>query len=681
MNTPLSKEAAKKRARELRKRLHYHNRRYFVLDDPEISDAEYDRMMRMLQDIEEKFPELATPDSPAQRVGSPPLEKFESFMHPSPMRSLDKGVNESDILSFDQRVRRGLGTDEDVYYTAEPKVDGVAVDLVYENGYLVSGATRGDGYVGELITPNIRTIGSIPLVLPDREAVGIPGFLDVRGEVYMNISDFRELNRKRMEEGLPLFANPRNAAAGSLRQLDSRITAARPLALFVYGVGSARPLGVDRHSRTIATLRELGFPTNPHVAAELTVEGVVAYFRKMDEIRRSLDYEIDGIVVKVDRYDYHERLGATSRSPRWAIAVKFKALQEQTRVKDIIVQVGRTGALTPVAVLEPVTVGGVSVSRASLHNEDEVRKKDVRIGDTVLVQRAGDVIPDVIKVIPTFRNGLEKTFEMPRYCPVCTQPVVRFGEEAVTRCINAACPAQLKGNILHFASKGALDIDGLGKKLVDQLVEKNIVESIADIFALDVETLEKLDRMGRKSAENLVAAIHNSKRVLFSKFLYGLGIRHVGEHAAKLLAAHFTDIDQLAAAQKEELEEIDQIGPVMAEAIAAFFSTPENRKMIEAMKNQGVSVISEKTGGSKAGGLDGETFVLTGTLSSMTRKEAAEKIEAAGGKMSASVSGRTRFVVAGESPGSSKIGQAKQKGIEVIDESRFLQLLENAGTA
>lgn len=682
MNQFTEEEQAKKRSEELKKLLHYHNWRYFVKDDPEISDARYDQLMQELIELESKWPALATPDSPTQRVGSPPLEKFDTVSHYVPMLSLDKGFDESDIVSFDQRVKRTLKTDENILYTVEPKVDGIAVELVYrrdtQRSLLVSGATRGDGFVGELITQNIKTIPGIPLVLQDTPDVHLPEILDVRGEVYMTISDFKQLNQTRMEQGLPLFANPRNASAGSLRQLDSKITAQRPLKIFAYGVGLAQTLDGNSHAHTIEILDKLGFPINPHIKTRIAVDEIIQYFRQIDEIRNSLDYEIDGIVVKVDRYDYYEPLGATSRSPRWAIAVKFKALQEQTTVKDIIVQVGRTGALTPVAVLDPVSVGGVTVARATLHNEDEVRKKDVRIGDTVLVQRAGDVIPEVVKVIETYRDGSQKIFEMPKHCPVCAQRVVRFEDEAATRCINTVCPAQLKGNIIHFAAKGALDIDGLGKKIVHQLVEKNIVHSIADIFRLDVETLQSLDRMGKKSAQNLVEAINSSKKVPFSRFLFGLGIRHVGENAAKLLSRNFDTIDDLASASIEDIETIEQFGPVVAKAIRAYFDTPENMKTIEDLKELGLEIIPEKTGGKDMQALAGRSFVLTGTLSSMTRKQAAEKIEAAGGNVTGSVSGKTDFVVAGESPGS-KIEQARQKGINVIDENEFMQIMKKAG--
>ena len=674
MSITEAEQKAKARAEVLRKTLHYHNRRYFVYDDPEISDAEYDRLMQELIALETAYPEIAAPDSPTSRVGSAPLDKFDTIAHHVPMLSLEKGFATADILAFDQRVARILKTTDPIRYTVEPKVDGVAVSLVYQDGILVSGATRGDGFQGELITPNVKTIGSIPLVLQSVEDIKIPDFIDVRGEVYMTMADFKALNQIRLNQGLPLFANPRNASAGSLRQLDSTITAQRPLKMVIYGVGRTDLLKVNSHAQTIRILKALGFPANPHVETEISVNEVIGYFKRIDELRKTLDYEIDGIVVKVDRYDLQERLGSTSRSPRWAIAVKFKAMEEQTRVNDIVVQVGRTGALTPVAVLEPVSIGGVMVSRASLHNEDEVRKKDVRVGDTVLVRRAGDVIPEVVKVIPAYRDGSQLLFQMPSQCPVCSSTVVRFKDEAATRCVNAGCPAQLKGNLLHFSSKGALDIDGLGKKLVDQLVETGLVRSIEDIFRLDVDTLRQLDRMGRKSAENLVQAIYKGKKVPLSRFLYGLGIRHVGAHAAKLLAARYETIDALAAAEKEDIEAIEQVGPIMAEAVRAYFTMPENLKTIEDMQQLGLEILPE-TGHQKVSGrLRGLSFVLTGTLFSMTRKMATGKIEAAGGKVTGSVSAQTDYVVAGESPGS-KIEQARRKNVSVIDELQLMELL------
>ncbi len=670
-------ESTRRRAEHLGKQLRYHNHRYFVLDDPEISDAEYDRMMQELIELEKRFPELAVPDSPTARVGSPPLEKFDTISHSVPMLSLDKGFDESDILSFDQRVRRGLKTDADILYTMEPKVDGVAVELVYRQGVLETASTRGDGYTGEVITPNIKTVASVPLRLDQDSDVSLPSLLEVRGEIFMETEDFKKLNQWRMENDLALFANPRNASAGSLRQLDSKITAKRPLRIFVYGVGLAEGMRFSYHSETLQTLGKLGFPVNPRVRFGITAEEAAAYYRELDRERMNLPYEIDGIVMKVDSYAWHEKLGATSKSPRWAVAIKFAALQERTRVKDIIVQVGRTGALTPVALLEPVNIGGVNVSRASLHNEDEVAKKDVRIGDTVLAQRAGDVIPEIVKVIDSHRTGTEKRFEMPSACPVCGSDAVRIEDEAITRCINRDCPAQLKGNIRHFASKAGFDIDGLGVKLIDQLVDREMVTSLADIFKLDENSLQRLERMGPKSARNLVDAIESSKRISFSRFLYALGIRHVGEYVAKLLAARYEDIDELSSAGKDELEEIEGLGPVVAESIAEFFSRKENIETIRALQDLGVQTVAEKKT-QEARPLEGKTFVLTGTLAEMSRNEVREKIEAAGGKVSGSVSGKTDYVVAGSSPGS-KLDRAKNLGVAVLDEQGFKELLADAG--
>jgi len=664
----------RKRVETLREQLRHHNYRYFVLDEPEISDAEYDRLMQELIALEEKWPELVVPDSPTARVGSTPLEKFETIPHSVPMLSLDKGFNETDIRAFDQRVLRGLKTETDIAYTVEPKVDGVAVELVYRNGVLESGSTRGDGYTGELITQNIKTIRHVQLKLQKIGDLPYPSLLEVRGEVYMDTEDFSRFNQGRMELGLSLFANPRNASAGSLRQLDSKISAQRPLKIFVYGIGRAEGLDSNSHSESITILKRFGLPVNPLIRTRIPIDGVVDYYHEIDTLRNELPYEIDGVVIKVDRYDLHRQLGTTSRSPRWAIAIKFKATREQTRVNAISVQVGRTGALTPVAFLEPVSVGGVTVSRATLHNEDEVKKKDVRIGDTVLVHRAGDVIPEIVKVIASERNGSEMIFEMPRLCPVCGERVVRLQDEAATRCVNNACPAQLKGNIEHFASKGAFDIDGLGEKLVDQLVEKGLVATVADLFTLDVETMAGLERMGDKSAQNLVNAIEGSKNVRFSRFIYALGIRNVGEFVARILAERFEDIDRLIGSTREELQAIDGIGPVVADSIAAYFEREQNLRVIDALKQSGVRIIQETPAAGTGGNLSSKTFVLTGTLPTLPRKEAADRITAAGGKVTGSVSSKTDYIVVGESPGS-KLDQARRFGVEVIDEARLLELL------
>ncbi len=673
---PKPDEATIKRAGFLRKQIHHHNYRYFVIDDPEISDAAYDRLMKELLEIEARFPELVTPDSPTARVGSAPLEKFDTISHSMAMLSLDKGFDPSDITAFDQRVRRALKNDDPVLYTVEPKVDGVAVELVYRDGILESGSTRGDGYTGELITANVRTISSVPLRLEETRDSVMPSLLEVRGEVFMETSDFQKLNNRRMEDELPLFANPRNASAGSLRQLDSKVTASRPLQMFVYGVGRVRGADLSGHCQALEFLKKLGFPVNPLVRCGIDAAGAIDFYHELDARRADLPYEIDGLVVKVDSYQLQQQLGTTSRSPRWAVAIKFAAVQEQTLVAGIIVQVGRTGALTPVAELDPVNIGGVTVSRATLHNEDEVAKKDVRIGDRVLVQRAGDVIPEIVKVIDSLRAGSEKPFEMPTSCPVCGAKAVRLEGEAVTRCINRNCPAQLKGNIRHFASKGAFDIDGLGKKLIDQLVDRQLVSSIADIFLLEASILEDLDRMGPKSARNLVEAIVQSRRISFSRFVYALGIRHVGEHGAKLLAARYETIEELAAAPRQELESIDGLGPVAALSIAEFFSRHENQEIIGTLKQLGVQVVSEKQSAAKTKNLplEGKTVVLTGSLPSMTRNEAKEVIESAGGRVSGSVSSKTDYLVAGDSPGS-KLDKARQLGVSVIDESQLRGLV------
>ena len=657
---------------DLRKALHRHNFRYYVLDDPEISDAEYDRMMQELKRLEENYPELSSPDSPTARVGAPPLEKFESIAHTIPMLSLDNGFDDEDILEFDRRVRRNLNTRDEILYTAEPKMDGVAVELVYENGKLVTASTRGDGISGEVITNNVKTIQTVPLVMQTDGLSAIPPRLEVRGEVFIGLEAFKKFNQERIDQELPAFANPRNAAAGSLRQLDSKVTAARPLEIFFYGVGIVADLEFDSHSKLLASLTRWGLRINPLFLSAVAIEDVLDYYRELGEKRHQLAYDIDGVVVKVDRIDWQRHLGATSRSPRWAIAYKFKAIQEITTLEAIEVQVGRTGVLTPVAHLQPVNVGGVTVSRATLHNDDEIRKKDIRIGDQVLVQRAGDVIPEVVKVIESKRDGSETRFKMPGQCPVCNSPVVRMAGEAATRCINSSCSAQVKERIKHFASKGAFDIDGLGTKLVDQLVDKKLLSSFADIFRLDEKTLSQMERMGAKSAANLVNAIGHSKSVSFARFLFALGIRHVGEHVAELLADHFHDLAALIDCPREELESIDGIGPIVAESIANFFKQENNRQIVNQLIESGVKLKTSAR--MKSGRLNDRVFVLTGTLQDFTRSEAKAFIEAAGGKVSGSVSRRTDFLVAGDAPGS-KLTKAKELGVAVIDEAAFKKLL------
>jgi DNA ligase (NAD+) len=662
------------RIRSLRKTLHQHNHRYYVLDDPEISDAEYDRLMRELIQIEADYPDLASPDSPSSRVGAPPLAKFDTIAHTIPMLSLDNGFADDDILSFDKRVKRHLNLESEIVYTAEPKMDGVAVELVYVNGRLSAASTRGDGFRGEVITANVKTIRAVPIVMRLVDQSVMPSRLEVRGEVFIGIEPFKNWNSERIDQGLPPYANPRNAAAGSLRQLDSKITASRPLEIFFYGVGLVEGYESESHWELLQALQNWGFRINPLIRPRITIDTVLQYHRELSEQRHRLPYDIDGMVVKVDSLSLQRQLGATSRSPRWAIAYKFEAIQETTVLENIEIQVGRTGVLTPVAHLKPVKVAGVTVSRATLHNEDEIEKKDVRIGDTVLVQRAGDVIPEVVKVIRSKRTGAEAHFTMPDHCPVCGSDVVRIEGEAATRCINSSCSAQVKERIKHFASKGALDIDGLGDKLVDQLVDKGLMTSFADLFKLKRETLAGLERMGEKSAENLVNAIEASKRVHFARFLYALGIRHAGEHVALLLAENFGSLEELVGCSQEDLEKIEGIGPVVADSISGFFKQATNLSNIRSLLDNGVQIVFEA--GKKTGPCEGKTFVLTGTLKDMTRRQAKEMITAAGGKVSGSVSRNTDFVVAGESPGS-KLTKAQELGIKVIDEAGLKELLSS----
>lgn len=670
--SPVIPEQVSSRAETLRKALHYHNHRYHVQDDPEISDAEFDRMMQELLKLEEAYPDLADPSSPSSRVGAPPLSKFATVRHSIPMLSLDNAFADVDVADFDRRIKRLLGTENDILYVAEPKMDGVAVELVYDEGRLVTASTRGDGITGEVVTENVRTIRSIPLVLQGESSTDIPRLLEVRGEVFIGIDGFERLNRERSAQGLPAFANPRNAAAGSLRQLDSQTTAKRPLKLFVYGLGNAIGLETASHGEMLRALKDLGFPVNPNIRFGLQLNEVLDHYHELQRIRHELPYDIDGMVVKVDRIDLQHRLGAKARSPRWAIAYKFKAVQESTTILDIDVQVGRTGALTPVARLEPVTVGGVTVSNATLHNEDEVRRKDVHIGDTVLVQRAGDVIPEVVKVITSRRTGEEHPFVMPLTCPSCDAAVERVPGEAVSRCINVSCPAQIKGRIRHFAAKGAFDIDGLGIKLIDQLVDRHLIRSYSDIFHLDELTLSSLDRMGPKSAKNLVEAIQASKRLPLARFIYGLGIRHVGENIADILARRFRDLDRLMNAGSEELAQIDGIGMEITGAVGHFFDQEENRNAVRRLLESGVSF--EDVDIPKVDRLEGKIFVLTGTLTGMTRRDAKKLIEANGGKVTGTVSRQTDYLLAGSDPGG-KLAKAQALGIEIIGESDLQKML------
>jgi DNA ligase (NAD+) len=662
------------RLRELRRQLHYHNHRYYVLDDPEISDAQYDRLLKELEGLESRYPDLITPDSPTQRVGARPLEKFETLPHTVPMLSLENAFNREEVREFDERIKRFLKRTEDLAYTVEPKMDGLAIELIYEEGLLLRSATRGDGVVGEDVTQNVRTIPAVPLrLLPGNTPA--PERLEIRGEVYLRLKDFREFNRKRLEAGEPAFANPRNAAAGSLRQLDPRVTAQRPLYFYAYGLGALAGLPFEGQGEILAALTQWGVPVNPQARRVQGIKAAWSFCREMEDLRHSLPYEIDGVVIKVDSLALQSELGVKSRSPRWALAFKFQPSQETTRILSIEVQVGRTGALTPVAILQPVAVGGVEVSRATLHNQDEIERKDIRIGDTVVVQRAGEVIPEVVKVVDGARPGRGMAFRLPTECPVCRSPVVRLPGEAAHRCINPNCSAQIKESIRHFASKGAMDIEGLGEKMVDQLVEKGLVRDYGDLYALTREALVPLERLADKSAGNLIEALERSKQASLSKFIFALGIRFVGEHVAVILAENLGALEALSAAQEEELLSIREVGPQVARSVRAFFDNPQNQKVVAKLLRGGVQLKAEKTGGLKP--LAGKTFVLTGRLARFTREEAKGKIEALGGKVAGSVSSKTNFLVAGEEPGS-KLDKARELGVAILSEEDLIGLLEGS---
>ncbi len=666
----MEKQEAAKRIEELREQLNYHNYRYYVLDDPEISDAEYDRLLRELQDLEKEFPELITPHSPTQRVGAPPLEAFQTVTHTIPMLSLDNAFGDDEVLEFDARVKRLLGSAAEIEYVVEPKIDGVAVELVYESGVFTVGSTRGDGYVGEDITQNLKTIKSIPLRLFSRE-VSVPEKLEVRGEVYYSISGFLKLNEEREAKGEPTFANPRNAAAGSLRQLDSNITAKRPLDIFIHSMGEVIGRRFSTHFEALDTFKKWGFKVNPYIALCQGVDAVIEQCSKISEIREDLDYEIDGAVIKVNKLELQERLGIRTRSPRWAVALKFEAKQETTQILDIVAQVGRTGALTPVAVMRPVKIGGVEISRATLHNQDEIDRKDVRIGDWVVVQRAGDVIPEVVKVITSKRTGKEKKYHLPETCPVCGSHVVRLEGEAAHRCQNLSCPAQLKEGIRHFASKGAMDIEGLGEKLVDQLVDKGLVKNVADLYSLTKEQLAGLERMADKSAQNIIEALEASKEVELARFLYALGIRFVGEHVSRILAREFRTLDNLKKASRERLMQIYEIGPQVADSVYQFFNEEQNLKTIDRLLQSGIRIrVPQALADEK---FKGKTFVFTGALQHYTREEAERLVESLGGRAASSVSRNTDFVVVGENPGT-KAQRARELGVQILSEEDFRKM-------
>lgn len=676
----MNEAQAKKRIDKLRKEINYHNYRYYVLDDPVISDYEYDQLMRELENLEGQFPRLKTPTSPTQRVGAPPLEKFEEVRHTLPMLSLANAFEAEEVKEFDARVKRFLQTSGDIEYCTELKMDGVAIELIYEGGHFITGSTRGDGFVGEDVTQNLRTVKSIPLTLIPWKAKPLPSRLEARGEVYLPIKSFQELNRQRERNGEPLFANPRNAAAGSLRQLDSSITAKRPLDIFCYGVGQVSGQSFETQWGLLESLHHWGLKVNPNRKQCRRIEEALEFHEQLDESREKLPYEIDGVVIKVNSIRLQERLGTIARSPRWALAYKFKPKQVTTKVLDIVVNVGRTGALTPTAVLEPVRVGGVTVSSATLHNQDEVDRKDVRIGDTVVVQRAGDVIPEVVKVIPEKRTGKETKFRLPDKCPVCGSDVEKpkrgkgkDEEMAVAYCTNSACPARVKETIIHFASRDAMNIEGLGEKIIEQLVDRGLIKDYADLYALTLEDLLTLERMGEKLAGNILAAIQKSKKTSLDRLIYSLGILHVGEHIAKLLAREFSILEDLSQASLEELKTITGIGYEIASSIVKFFQQKGNQRVIQKLKERGVEYRSRPQPRSKK--WEGQSFVFTGALKTMSREEAESKVESMGGRASSSVSKKIHYVVAGEDPGS-KYEKAKTLGVTIITEDEFLKMLK-----
>lgn len=663
------------RMKALREELQYHNWRYYVLDDPQISDQEYDALFRELVALEQANPQLVTTDSPTQRVGAKPLSAFRSVQHRIPLSSLSNAFSHQELATFVERVRRNLES-ETLEFMLEPKIDGLAVALTYENGSFTLGVTRGDGTEGEDVTGNLRTIKSLPLKLQGKP----PGILEVRGEVFMPKAAFVSLNRAREEQGQQTFANPRNAAAGSLRQLDPKVSASRALNLFVYTLAQKDDLplweqGITTQQEALAELARLGFPVNPNVRLCKTITEITSYCNWLEEERSSLPYEIDGAVLKLNDLALQEKLGSTARSPRWAIAFKFPPRQATTTVEDIVVQVGRTGTITPLAILEPTLLSGSTIARASLHNQDYIQEKDIRIGDQVVIQKAGDVIPEVVRSLPERRDGSEQIFQMPHACPACGSEVVQAPGEVAVRCVGLSCPAQLREGIIHFASRDAMNIEGLGPKLIDQLLAKELVRDPSDLYSLTQQDLLTLGRVKSKLAEKLLTAIANSKANSVERLIFGLGIRHVGLEAARLLAAHFQSLDKLIEASPEELTAIGGIGPQIAESIRDFFTREQNLQVLEKLKAAGLNFRAVQT--QKATVLEGITFVLTGSLENFTRANAKEKIEALGGKVSGSVSRKTNYVVVGEAPGS-KLQQATKLGIKILTEEEFSRLLRDA---
>jgi DNA ligase (NAD+) len=669
MPQSLSRDQAAKRILKLREEIKYHEKKYYVDNDPQISDYEFDLLVKELKDLERLYPDLVTPESPTQRVGEKPVEGFPAVTHKLPMLSLDNCYTVEELREFEERTKKLL-PEEKIEYVAELKIDGLGISILYRGGKYAQAVTRGDGVRGDDVTSNVKTIRSLPLLVNDSREI------EVRGEVYLPYESFQKINKEQERQGKQLFANPRNAASGSIRLLDPREVASRKLDAFLYYIfveGRELPTQWD----SLKKLRELGFKTNPHSRRCSTLEDVIALWEEWREKRDHLDYDVDGIVVKVNSAEKRRALGTTAKSPRWAISFKFPARQATTRIKEIRVQVGRTGALTPVAILEPVRLSGTTITRSTLHNEDEIKRKDIRIGDYVLIERSGDVIPKVVSVMKERRTGKEKKFIFPVHCPVCGSSTFRPEGEVIARCTNPSCPAKLRASLLHFASRRAMNIEGLGDALVDQLLEKKLVRTIPDIYSLRYDDLAGLERMGPKSSQNLLDEIKISKQRDLAALIFALGIRHVGERLAQTLAQHFKTLDALAKASSEELPQVEDVGPTVAESIVFFFRQPENIELLKKLKEAGLNFRSREEQRAERP-LEGKTFVLTGTLSSFSREEAKEIIESLGGKVASSVSTKTDYLVIGESPGS-KVDKARELGIATLSEEGFLKLVGGTG--
>lgn len=665
----LSYKQAEQKIQKLRKKIKYHEKKYYVDNNPQISDNEFDLLVKELEKLESQFPRLITPESPTQRVGEQPLEGFVSVEHRTPMLSLDNCYSEDELGEFEERIKKIIPARK-IEYVSELKIDGLGISIIYRDGKYYQAVTRGDGFRGDDVTPNVKTIRSLPLTIND------PHEIEVRGEIYLPFKSFEKINQEREKNGEPLFANPRNAASGSLRLLDPKEVASRQLDIVLYSIFIE---GKERKSQweNLKTLKDLGFKTNPFSRHCASLNEAIPFYEEWRERRDSLDYDVDGVVIKVNSTEQQKLLGSTAKFPRWSISYKFPARQATTKIKNIIIQVGRTGALTPVAVLEPVSLSGITISSSTLHNQDEIKRKDIRVNDTVLIERSGDVIPKVVSVMKDRRTGRAVEFSFPSLCPVCRSKTFKPEGEAISRCTNPSCPARLKGSLLHFASRRAMNIEGLGESLVNQLLEKNLVKKISDLYSLKYEDLVNLERMGSKSSENLLDEIEKTKQRDVTRLIYALGIRYVGERTAQALAVHFKSLDALANASMEELTQIEDVGPRVAESVVFFFNQPENQELISKLKKAGLNFSMKAAEREGKMPLDGQNFVLTGALSSLTREEAKEIIEELGGTVTSSVSRNTYYVIAGKSPGS-KLEKAQELGIPTLNEKGFLKLVKKS---